>query len=153
MNFLCYHDILNLQTSLALTRIGELEKAEKILLLLYDSEKVTGRSTDWFPSACTNLSILSLQLNRKKESILKYANEGVESSLKNHGKQSEEVLKYQSPLDFVLFPTEFVLMKIESVMVYFYYSASILTHCPSIINTSKCVIVINCDIHSLFIST
>jgi hypothetical protein len=70
-------------------RIGELEKAEFNLLSIFQSIKV--KKFDWFAATCSNLTMLSIQLNRRKDSIIKYAREGVEVAAKVYLLSSHQV--------------------------------------------------------------
>lgn len=71
-------------------RIGELEKAESNLLGIFKSIKV--KKFDWFAATCSNLTVLSIQLNRRKDSIIKYAREGVDVAAKVYLISSPQVL-------------------------------------------------------------
>ena len=74
---------------MAYSRVGELEKAEGYLLNILDL--APQRKCDWFAAACSNLSVLSIQLNRRKELVIKYAREGLDIASKVYSRESPEV--------------------------------------------------------------
>lgn len=69
--------------------MGELEKAEDHLLFILKNAKT--RKVDWFAAACSNLCMLSIRLNRKKDTVIKHAKDGLEVATYLYSKDTPEV--------------------------------------------------------------